>query len=210
MRNFFEHTRNPQGLGGKIMVSMMNRGHASVARWGMQHLELKDGSLVLDAGCGGGANMAAMRKRFSGGLVIGLDHSPVSADKAEKVNRRAVASGLCRVMVGDVASLPFPDSAFDLVTAFETVYFWPDPEQSFRQMLRVLKPGGCFLICNEADGSDPAQEKWCAIIKGMKIYTAGQLERFLRSAGFCQVRTDRVSRRNWLCVTAKKPWQTPG
>ena len=52
MRNFFEHTRNPQGLGGKIMVSMMNRGHASVARWGMQHLELKDGSLVLDAGCG--------------------------------------------------------------------------------------------------------------------------------------------------------------
>lgn len=210
MRNFFEHTRNPQGLGGKIMVSMMNRGHASVARWGMQHLELKDGSLVLDAGCGGGANMAAMRKRFSGGLVIGLDHSPVSAAKAEKVNRRAVAAGLCRVMVGDVTSLPFPDSTFDLVTAFETVYFWPEPEQSFRQMLRVLKPGGCFLICNEADGSDPAQEKWCAIIKGMKIYTAGQLERFLRSAGFCQVRTDRVSRRNWLCVTAKNPWQTPG
>ena len=111
MRNFFEHTRNPQGLGGKIMVSMMNRGHASVARWGMQHLELKDGSLVLDAGCGGGANMAAMRKRFSGGLVIGLDHSPVSAAKAEKVNRRAVAAGLCRITVGDVASLPFPDSA---------------------------------------------------------------------------------------------------
>ena len=187
MHNFFEHTRNPQGLGGKIMVSMMNRGHASVARWGMQHLELKDGSLVLDAGCGGGANMAAMRKRFSGGLVIGLDHSPVSAAKAEKVNRRAVAAGLCRVTVGDVASLPFPDSTFDLVTAFETVYFWPDPEQSFRQMLRVLKPGGCFLICNEADGSDPAQEKWCAIIKGMKIYTAGQLERFLRcSARYAQ------------------------
>ena len=82
-------------------------------------------------------------------------------------------------------------------------------EWSFRQMLRVLKPGGCFLICNEADGSDPAQEKWCAIIEREDLHrrASGALSAV---AGFYQARLNRVSRRNWLCVTAKKPWQTPG
>ena len=38
----------------------------------------------------------------------------------------------------------------DRVTAFETVYFWPELAQNFREVYRVLKPGGVFFICNEA------------------------------------------------------------
>ena len=38
--SFFENTRKPVGLGGKIMVSMMNLGHSPVARWGLHFLEL--------------------------------------------------------------------------------------------------------------------------------------------------------------------------
>ena len=36
--------------------------------------------------------------------------------------------------------------------AFETVYFWPELAQNFREVYRVLKPGGIFFICNEANG----------------------------------------------------------
>ena len=36
--SFFENTRKPVGLGGKIMVAMMNVGHSAVARWGLQFL----------------------------------------------------------------------------------------------------------------------------------------------------------------------------
>ena len=39
-----------------------------------------------------------------------------------------------------------------MVTAFETVYFWPELAQNFREVYRVLKPGGVFFICNEANG----------------------------------------------------------
>ena len=38
--SFFENTRKPVGLGGKIMVAMMNLGHSPVARWGIHFLEL--------------------------------------------------------------------------------------------------------------------------------------------------------------------------
>ena len=53
-----------------------------------------------------------------------------------------------------MANLPFEDDTFDIVTAFETVYFWPDIEKCFGEVKRVLKPGGIFLIGMESNGSD--------------------------------------------------------
>ena len=46
--SFFENTRKPVGLGGKIMVAMMNQGHSPVARWGLHFLELAPDAKVLD------------------------------------------------------------------------------------------------------------------------------------------------------------------
>ena len=44
-----------------------------------------------------------------------------------------------------VAELPFEAEQFDVATAFETVYFWPELAQNFREVYRVLKPGGTFF-----------------------------------------------------------------
>ena len=52
---FFDNTRKPTGLGGRIMVSMMNIGHRSLADWGLKYLKLNNDANVLDCGCGGGA-----------------------------------------------------------------------------------------------------------------------------------------------------------
>lgn len=55
--SFFENTRKPVGLGGKLMVAMMNLGHSPVARWGLQFLMAAPDAKVLECGCGGGANI---------------------------------------------------------------------------------------------------------------------------------------------------------
>ena len=52
--SFFENTRKPVGLGGKLMVAMMNLGHSPVARWGLRFLRLAPNAKVLDCGCAGG------------------------------------------------------------------------------------------------------------------------------------------------------------
>ena len=62
--SFFENTRNPVGLGGKIMVALMNLGHSPVARWGLRFLELTPDAKVLDCGCGGGANFSGIQESF--------------------------------------------------------------------------------------------------------------------------------------------------
>ena len=74
--SFFENTRKPVGLGGKIMVAMMNLGHSPVARWGLRFLELTPDAKVLDCGCGGGANIKRLLKKCPEGIVKGIDYPP--------------------------------------------------------------------------------------------------------------------------------------
>ena len=200
--SFFENTRKPVGLGGKIMVAMMNLGHSPVARWGLRFLELTPDAKVLDCGCGGGANIKRLLKKCPQGVVKGIDYSSVSVEKSKKVNEAAVTKGRCTVLRASVAELPFESEQFDAVTAFETVYFWPDLPQCFREVWRVLKSGGTFLICNESNGDTDKDEKWTEIIGGMTIYKDIELKSCLEQAGFFDVQIHK--KKTWLCVTARK------
>ena len=114
-----------------------------------------------------------------------------------------LAAGQCTVQQASVAELPFEAEQFDVVTAFETVYFWPDLAQNFREVYRVLKPGGIFFICNEANGETAKDDKWTQIINGMTIYTDTALKAYLEQAGFCRIQSHK-NKKGWLCVTARK------
>ena len=200
--SFFENTRNPVGLGGKIMVALMNLGHSPVARWGLRFLELTPDAEVLDCGCGGGANIKRLLKLCPKGTVWGIDYSPVSVEKSKRVNEAAVTKGRCDVLRASVTELPFESEQFNAVTAFETVYFWPDLPQCFREVWRVLKSGGTFLICNESNGDTDKDEKWTEIIGGMTIYKDTELKAYLEQAGFHDIQIHK--KKSWLCVTARK------
>ena len=190
------------GLGGKIMVALMNLGHSPVARWGLRFLELTPDAEVLDCGCGGGANIKRLLKLCPKGTVWGIDYSPVSVEKSKRVNEAAVTKGRCDVLRASVTELPFESEQFNAVTAFETVYFWPDLPQCFREVWRVLKSGGTFLICNESNGDTDKDEKWTEIIGGMTIYKDIELKSCLEQAGFFDVQIHK--KKSWLCVTARK------
>ena len=202
--NFFENTRKPQGFGGKLMAKMMNSGHAKVSQWGFSNISAKPDAKVLDVGCGGGANIATWLDKCRNGHVTGLDYSKVSVAESQKLNATAIKQGKCRVLQGDVSAIPFSDEVFDYVSAFETVYFWPGLKKCFSEVNRVLKSGGTFLICNQSDGTNAADEKWTKIIGGMKIYNRDQLAATLKKAGFTEIKTYTNTNKHWICIVATK------
>ena len=203
-RKFINQTRKPEGLLGKLMVSGMNSGHAKLADWGMSALAGISASSIAELGCGGGRNARELMKRYPQAALTALDYSGISVEKTKKTNRKAIESGRCRVIQGDVSSLPFAKETYDLATAFETVYFWPGQGKCFAEVYRVLKPGGCFLICNESDGTDEATIKYAKIIDGMSYYTMEQLKDALMAAGFSKIRTRHHPKMPWVTVLAEK------
>ena len=206
-KQFFNNTRKPNGWMGKMMVNGMNQGHAAVSDWGLSHLPnvpTKSYFMMADFGCGGGRNTAELLKRFPTATVTALDYSKVSCDKTKQFNRHAVQAGRCKIVQGDVSTLPFEAETFDGITAFETVYFWPGPMESFQEVYRVLKPGGTFMIVNESDGTKQEDEKWTGIIEGMRIFTQEQLTQYLKEAGFSRIAAHVNQEQHWLCVLAEK------
>lgn len=205
LSKIFSNTRKPEGFFGKIMVNGMNGGgHAAMANWALSSLQIKEDGQILDTGCGGGGNIARLLKRCPSGTVTGIDYSSVSVEKSKKVNAQAIQEGRCEVVEGSVASLPFEDEAFDMVTAFETIYFWPDIEHCFNEVKKVLKAGGTFAIVNEDDGLSGTNEKWEKIIDGMHTYNPQEIRLHLTNTGFKDVDVHRDEQRHWLCVTAVK------
>ena len=73
-----------------------------------------------------------------------------------------------------------------------------------QEVNRVLKNGGTFLICNESDGTNDADEKWTKLIDSMKIYTSDQLTAALKEAGFTEIKTYSNTKNHWISIFATK------
>ena len=203
-KDYVSQTRKPEGLLGKLMLNGMNSGHARMADWGFSHLPEIDPKSAVDLGCGGGRNAGELLKLFPEALVTAIDYSELSVEKARRYNQNMIAAGRCKVQQGDASNLKLPAENYDLVTAFETIYFWPGLERCFSQVARVLRPGGLFMICNESDGTDAASLKFEKIIEGMKNHTVEEIESALKVAGFSEVKSDHHPSKPWITVLARK------
>ena len=204
MKKFFSQTKKPEGVLGKMMVNGMNgASHAALAEWGFGFIKKENAACALDCGCGGGANVKRLLDRSD--KACGIDYSEVSVRKSRQTNAEAIRGGRCVILQADVCALPFGDESFDLVTAFETVYFWQNIEKAFSEICRVLKSGGVFAITNESTGTDQTSVKFSRIIDGMNLYTGETLKALLENAGFAEIEIHRHPGKPWLNVTAKKP-----
>ena len=202
--DFISQTRKPEGILGKMMVNGMNGGHAKMADWGMSHLSKIAPKEIVEIGCGGGRNAGALLEKYPDAKVTAIDYSDVSVAKATSYNQKMIDAGRCVVKQGDVSKLHLSEEAYDLATAFETIYFWPGLEKCFAEVAKVLKPGGVFMIVNESDGTDEVSLKFEKKINGMKCYTGDAIDTALKAAGFKKTKTIHHDSKPWITVLAKK------
>ena len=206
------NARKPEGRLGNELIDHMNENHEGLAQWSVSHLDVSGDDMILDIGCGGGINVQRFLK-MTDGKVFGLDYSSLSVERSSELNSSSIAEGRCEIIQGSVSDLPFQDYTFDIVTAFETVYFWPDFINDLREARRVLKENGIIFIANEALPKEyDDRQKYIVELLDMNIYSELELEESLLEAGFCDVESFvRQSKdsftgddADWICVIAKR------
>lgn len=193
----------PHGEEGYQTIENMNENHKEISDFAFECVNVGKNDRILDIGCGGGVNIEKFLKLTSGN-VDGLDYSEVSVNASIRQNQNAVESGRCEVIQADVSAMPIDDENYDLVSAFETIYFWPDIENTFKEVSRIIKPQGQFMIAQGTDGNHPDDELWLSTVEGMSVYTADELEKYLLNTGFESVKSFKKENDYILIVIAKK------
>ncbi|MFD8545287.1 class I SAM-dependent methyltransferase [Streptomyces sp. NPDC059649] len=110
---------------------------------GVAELGLRRGETVLDAGCGTGRALPALREAVGPqGTVLGADLTPEMLTAAVRAGRDRCAP----LLLADVTRLPLPDAALDAVFAAGLISHLPDPQAGFAELARVVRPGGRLAL----------------------------------------------------------------
>lgn len=202
--DLIRNARFPEGALGTQMIEGMNRSHARLTEWGFSHIS-EFGQTVLDVGCGGGAALKKLAERYPDAQFFGCDISPLAIQSAERLNAETVSSGRMKFHCGGVSELPFPDAFFDTVFSVESLYFWPDPEKDLAEILRILKPGGCFITVLEMVGGSMS-ERHAEIARRLEMYcpTPEELRALLTRSGFSVTALVHDTPNGWLCGVGEK------
>lgn len=197
--------RKPSGVLGRRVARVMNITHSALTDWGLSHVSVGRADRILDVGCGGGRTIEKLAHMAPDGHVSGLDYSSASVDVARQTNADTIAAGRVTIEQGSVAALPFADGTFDLVTAIETHYYWPNLESSMREILRVLKPGGTFALIAETvrDRQPNPLYRLAMPLLGAAYLTTNEHTNLLQRAGFVDVVMD-TRAIGWMCATARR------
>jgi ubiquinone/menaquinone biosynthesis C-methylase UbiE len=109
--------------------------------------QIHSGERVLDCGCGFGGTIANLNDRLHNLDMVGLNIDPRQLEVARS-NFQAKDGNLANFIEGDACVLPFEDNSFDRVLAVECIFHFPSRQQFFREVQRVLKPGGTLALCD--------------------------------------------------------------
>ena len=198
--------RKPEGTEGEEMLERMNRSHYEVTGWALSYWEIQEDDRVLDIGCGGGATLHRMAEKVTSGHVTGVDYSDVSVETSRRNNEKNIKSGKMDVLEGSVENLPFADDSFDKIITVESFYFWPDPQENLKEVRRVLKEGGTFLLVADTYNKEGLDPKTLENICRFHLFTptAEEFRKLFEKAGFTDIQIHVKEGTDWICVEGKK------
>ncbi len=188
----------------------MNAEHSRMTDWALTRVSVSNGSKVLDVGCGGGRTIKKLARMIGEGKVFGIDLSEESVEISRKTNAQLIGSGRVEIVQGTVSKLPFAENFFDLVTAVETYYFWPDLVTDMREIARVLKPGGQLAIMAEAYKGGSNDKRFQQILRlatqegKINYLSAEELGEALSRAGLGRIQVIKEETKAWVCAIGCK------
>jgi len=204
--------QKPSGLFGRFTLRRMNKSHSKLTDWGLTHISVQPQLTILDIGCGGGRTVGKLAALATQGKVHGVDYSEESVSFSRKINTVFIAEGRVEIQQASVSQLPFTDNTFDLITAVETHFWWPNLAEDLREVFRVTKPGGQLAIIAEVYKGAPALVsrlvEQSAPRTGIRMLTPEEHRDLLAAAGYTDIQVETQPATGWITVTGKKVSET--
>jgi ubiquinone/menaquinone biosynthesis C-methylase UbiE len=165
------------------------------------------GCTVLDIGCGLGAVDELLVREYGAASVIGIDVDPTLLAAMERRIARAGMTECIRGLLVSGGPLPFPDASFEVVFSKDSLVQIPDKPAIFREVLRVLRPGGRFIASDwlRGDGTGYSEEMMEYFRLEGIAYNMASLDESaaaLRAAGFAGIEVR--DRHEWYLELAQR------
>ena len=194
---------HPSGFFGRLLVRLMAVETAAENGMALQLLELQPDDRVLEIGFGHGKTLGTAADAVKHGFLAGVDPSPDMLRMAARRHRRLIAQDKLELKLGDSRRIPYPDERFTKAFSVNTIYFWSDPAEDFREIRRVLKAGGRFVL-----GFHPTDDRVLADFPASvyRFYSQDEVRSLLQNAGFGDIRIAELPdpARNFLFAVAHR------
>jgi phosphoethanolamine N-methyltransferase len=172
----------------------------------LRDIDLRN-KVVLDIGCGVAGPAIVITREFEPQKVIGIDieHQLIIRGKRNVANEGL--DNQIDLKLVEPGALPFPDASFDAVFSKDSLIHIEDKSAFYKEILRVLKPGGAFVASDWLKGEDaeslPEYELWRKLAHlSFVMQTASETEAVLQSQGFKNVSSR--DRNDWFSVIARR------
>jgi cyclopropane fatty-acyl-phospholipid synthase-like methyltransferase len=194
------HFAKPSGVLGHMAGYIMANRSSNIERnrWTVELLKIAPDHRVLEVGCGPGLGLKAAAALLETGQVVGLDHSAVMLTHSERRLHNEIRRGTCRLQLGGLDELADSAEQYDRIYSANVVQFFPDKEQAFRVIYRILVDGGVVASTYQPRHKNPTRSD--------AFDVAGRIAEAMECALFVDIETHElpIDPVPAICVTAIK------
>ena len=207
MSRFFNQWRKPTGWSGRVLARVFNFSHSKGTNWGLKRIAIEKNFTVLDVGCGGGGTVSKLARIATKGKIYGIDFSEDCVNVSRRTNRHGILTGRVEILQASVTCMPFPDRMFDLVTAVNSHYYWPNLSSNLQEVLRILKPGGYLALIGESYKGGKFDERDRRFVEWTHLtsHSVKELGEIVSKAGFSNIKMLEEYDKGWICSIGRKP-----
>lgn len=192
------HYKNPTGILGKMVGFIMDRLNDAQNDWVVSLLQIKPDDVILEIGYGSGKTIHKIAPRLKTGKIFGVDTSSSMWRVASKRNKKDIKSGKVVLKCSSLQAADYAENMFDTVFAVHVVYFWTDLQKVFREIYKILKPGGVCAIYLVHPILEDNEE--------FISYTAEEITKSLKMRDFHEIKIEKkqFGQQNGICLLSKK------
>ena len=168
----------------------MAEEHAAIAAGMLAEMTFAPDDKILDLGCGAGWLCGILADKVPQGQVIGMD---LADEMVRRARRRFADNPRLLFIIAGVEDIPWDDNFFNQAVSIESAYYWPDPPQGFREIFRVLQPGGAVRILINLYKENVYSHQWREMLQVPTHLLCGdEWCQLLCQAGFTNTRHSRI------------------